>query len=308
MYNISISEEVSNAINSSSPVVALESTIISHGMPYPNNVETACEVEDIIRSYGATPATIAIIKGVIKVGLSKQELIYLGKCGTEVTKVSRRDISAVVASKLDGATTVSATMIIARKAGINIFATGGIGGVHRGGELSLDISADLQELSRTPVMVVCSGVKSILDIGRTREYLETMGVCVCGYNTFDFPAFYNSVSGYKVDYNIDARLGADILNTNQQLNLNSGIVVGVPVPPSYEMDRAVIDQAISNAIDNQHKLNIVGKDITPYLLSAISKATEGASLATNIHLIKNNAGVAAQIAVEYAKLIKNEQR
>lgn len=298
---IEINKEVSRALSEGKPVVALESTIISHGMPYPKNKETALEVEEIVRSYNVTPATIAIVKGVVKIGLSLDEIDYLAKKGREVTKTSRRDIAYVVSTGGDGATTVSATMILAHKAGIKVFVTGGIGGVHRGGQDSMDISADLDELSKTPVIVVCSGVKSILDIPRTREYLETKGVAVCGYKSNDFPAFYLSNSGLPADYNVDEDIVSKMYRANSQLGISSGIVVGVGVPEEYQMDEKVINDAINNALSDAKQEEISGKEITPYLLSKIVHLTEGKSLETNIRLICNNACIGSKIALKLSE-------
>ncbi|MGN1017584.1 MAG: pseudouridine-5'-phosphate glycosidase, partial [Oscillospiraceae bacterium] len=284
------------------PVVALESTIISHGMPYPRNVETALLVEQTIRDNGAVPATIAIIGGRLKAGLSKDEIEYLGKAGTKVAKASRRDIAALVARKADGATTVTTTMMIAHMAGISIFATGGIGGVHRGAEVTMDISADLEELGNTPVMVVCAGAKSILDLGLTLEYLETKGVPVIGYGTDELPAFYTRHSGFGVDYRADSpeELAA-MFKAQRGLGLKGGMLVTNPIPEEYSMDKAVIDAAIDQAIKEAAENGIKGKQTTPFLLAKVVELTGGDSLDSNIALVLNNARLAAKTAAEFVK-------
>ena len=271
---LEINPEVKNALENNVPVVALESTIISHGMPYPQNAETALKVESIVRENGGIPATIGIINGKLKVGLSPNEIELLGKEGEKVAKVSRRDIPYIVANKLNGATTVASTMIIANMAGVKIFATGGIGGVHRGAETTMDVSADLEELANTNVAVICAGAKSILDLGLTLEYLETHGVPVLGYKTKELPAFYTRKSGFNLDYKIDS------------------------------MDSEVINKVIENAILEADKLGIKGKDTTPFLLDKIQKLTEGSSLKANIELVFNNTKLATQIAKELANLEK----
>ncbi|WP_129410073.1 pseudouridine-5'-phosphate glycosidase [Marinitoga lauensis] len=292
-----ISEEVKDALDSNKPVVALESTIISHGMPYPQNVETALKVEQIVRDNGAIPATIAIINGKLKAGLSKEEIEYLGKKGREVIKVSRRDIPYVVSKKLDGATTVAGTMIIASLAGIKVFATGGIGGVHRNAQETFDISADLQELANTNVAVVCAGAKSILDLGLTLEYLETFGVPVIGYQTVELPAFYTRKSGFNVNFRLDSPEEiADFLKVKWDLNLKGGAVIANPIPEEYQMDYDAITKAIEDALAEAEKLGIKGKETTPFLLSKIKDITGGKSLESNIQLVYNNAKLAAQIA------------
>jgi len=279
----------------------LESTIISHGMPYPQNVETALRVEEIIRSNGAVPATIGIIKGKLIAGLTSEEIDYMGKT-SGIAKVSRRDIPYIVASEKDGATTVASTMIIAEMAGIKVFATGGIGGVHRGAETTMDISADLEELSQTNVAVVCAGAKSILDIGLTLEYLETKGVPVLGYNTAELPAFYTRKSGFSVDYNMDSpKMIADLLRVKWDLDLNGGVVVANPIPEEFSMDESFITGIIEKAVVEANEKGIKGKDTTPFLLAKIKEITGGDSLAANIELVYNNAKLAAQIAVELAK-------
>ena len=299
---LDISPEVAEALNSGKPVVALESTIISHGMPYPRNVETALLVEQTIRENGAVPATIAIIGGRLKAGLSKDEIEYLGKSGRNVAKTSRRDIAALVARKADGATTVTTTMMIAHMAGISIFATGGIGGVHRGAEVTMDISADLEELGNTPVMVVCAGAKSILDLGLTLEYLETKGVPVIGYGTDELPAFYTRYSGFGVDYRADSpeELAA-MFKAQRDLGLKGGMLVTNPIPEEYSMDKAVIDAAIDQAIKEASEKGIKGKETTPFLLAKVVELTGGDSLDSNIALVLNNARLAAKTAAEFVK-------
>lgn len=299
---LDINEEVRNAIYAGKPVVALESTIISHGMPYPQNVETALKVEQIIRDNGAIPATIAIIGGRLKAGLTAEEIEYFGKKGPEIRKASRRDLAMLCARGEDGACTVTTTMMIAHMADISIFATGGIGGVHRGAETTMDISADLEELAMTPVMVVCAGCKSILDIGLTLEYLETKGVPVLGFGTEDMPAFYTSKSGFKVDYKVDSPAElAKFFRTHSELGLKGGVLVGNPIPDEFAMDPAVINPAIDKAIEECKKAGIKGKETTPYLLAKVKELTGGDSLDSNIQLVFNNARVAAQTAVELCK-------
>ena len=302
---LDISPEVQQALADGKPVVALESTIISHGMPYPKNVETAMLVEKTIRENGAVPATIAIIGGRLKAGLSPEEIEYLGKSGRKVAKVSRRDLAAIVARGADGATTVTTTMIIAHMAGIKVFATGGIGGVHRGAETTMDISADLEELAGTPVMVVCAGAKSILDLGLTLEYLETKGVPVIGYGTDELPAFYTRSSGFGVDYQLDTpEQLAKAFHVKRELGLRGGLLVTNPIPEEYSMDKAVIDKAIAEAVEDAKKDGIHGKATTPYLLAKIKDLTGGDSLDSNIQLVFNNARLGAAAAVELAKLEK----
>lgn len=294
---IEISPEVKNALDNNLPIVALESTIISHGMPYPKNVETALNAENIVRENGAIPATIAIINGKLKVGLTKDEITYLGKKGKKVIKVSRRDIPYVLSTKQDGATTVSATMIIASFAGIKIFATGGIGGVHRGAELTFDISCDLEELGQTNVSVVCAGAKAILDLPKTLEYLETKGVLVVGYKTKKLPAFYSSSSDYNVDVEINSPEEiADIINIKNDLNLKGGILITNPIPNNDEIPHEIIDSVINNAIKEMEEKNIIGKQATPFLLEKICELTNGNSLESNIKLVYNNCKLAAEIA------------
>ncbi len=299
---LDISPEVQQALADGKPVVALESTIISHGMPYPKNVETAMLVEKTIRENGAVPATIAIIGGRLKAGLSPEEIEYLGKSGRKIAKVSRRDLAAIVASGADGATTVTTTMIIAHMAGIKVFATGGIGGVHRGAETTMDISADLEELASTPVMVVCAGAKSILDLGLTLEYLETKGVPVIGYGTDELPAFYTRSSGFGVDYRVDtpAQLAA-MFKAQQELGMKGGMLVTNPIPEQYAMDKAVIDAAIEQAVAESKEQGIHGKETTPFLLARVVELTGGDSLESNIQLVLNNAIVASKTAAELCK-------
>ena len=294
---LDLSPEVDAALKAGKPVVALESTIISHGMPYPQNVETALRVEQTIREGGATPATIAVIGGRLKAGLTAEEIEYLGKKGTAVTKASRRDLPVLVARGDDGATTVTTTMIIAAMAGIKVFATGGIGGVHRGAETTMDISADLEELARTPVMVICAGAKSILDLGLTLEYLETKGVPVIGYGTEELPAFYTRKSGFKVDYRVDSpeELAA-IFKAKQEMGLGGGMLVTNPIPEEYSMDPDRINKAIDEAVAEAKALGIHGKETTPFLLAKIKDITSGDSLASNIQLVLNNARLAAKTA------------
>ena len=295
---LDINPEVEDALASSSAVVALESTIISHGMPYPQNVETALRVEQEVRDHGAVPATMAIMDGRLKIGLTEAEIEQLGKAGLSVIKTSRRDIPFVVASGQLGATTVAATMILAAQAGVNVFATGGLGGVHRGAETSFDVSADLQELAKTDVAVVCAGPKSILDIALTREYLETFGVPVIGYGCDNLPAFYVQDSGYPVDYRLDTtQQVADALKVKWSLPLPGGVIIGNPVPAEYAMPNQVIDAAIEQALAELEEQGIGGKDSTPFLLKRVVDLTGGDSLETNIQLVLNNARVAAQIAV-----------
>lgn len=299
---LKISEEVRNALEQGKPVVALESTIISHGMPYPDNVKTALTVEKTVRENGAVPATIAIIKGVPTVGLSEEEIEHLGKEGTKVVKVSRRDIPVVIAKKLDGATTVASTMIFAEMAGIKVFATGGIGGVHRGATETMDISADLEELHQTNVTVVCAGAKSILDLGLTLEYLETKGVPVLGYKTEELPAFFTRKSGFKVDYRMDSPEEiAAAVKAKDALGLSGGMLVANPVPEEYSMDPDKIEAVISEAVEEAKALGITGKKVTPFLLEKIRNVTGGDSLFTNVKLVLNNAALAAKIAAELIK-------
>ena len=299
---LDITTKVAAALDAGKPVVALESTIISHGMPYPKNVETAAAVEDAVRDAGATPATIAILGGHLKVGLLADEIQYLGKKGAQVIKCSRRDLPFVMARKQDGATTVAATMIIAAMAGIRVFATGGIGGVHRGAEETMDISADLEELASTDVAVVCAGIKSVLDIGRTLEYLETHGVPVAGFQTDTLPAFYTRDSGFAVDYRVDtAAEVAAVMNIKWDMGLRGGIVIAVPIPEEHALDEDEINGVIDEAIAEMQARKITGKETTPFLLARIAERTAGRSLEANIELVKNNARVSGEIAVESSR-------
>ena len=299
---LDIAPEVAEALANNKPVVALESTIISHGMPYPQNVETALKVEQIIRDHGAVPATIAILDGRLKAGCSAEEIEYLGKKGLAVTKVSRRDMPVIVSKQMDGATTVATTMLIAHMAGISVFATGGIGGVHRGAEVTMDISADLEELGQTPVLVVCAGAKSILDLGLTLEYLETKGVPVIGYGTDELPAFYTRKSGFGVDYRLDtADEIAGAFAAQRGMNFRNGMLVTNPIPEEYSMDADVINAAIDEAVEQAKAQGIHGKATTPFLLAKIKELTGGDSLDSNIQLVFNNARLAAAIAAGLCK-------
>ncbi|MBQ7209636.1 MAG: pseudouridine-5'-phosphate glycosidase [Paludibacteraceae bacterium] len=299
---LSISKEVKEALERGKPVVALESTIISHGMPYPQNVETALRVEQTIRENGAVPATIAIIGGKLKAGCTKEEIEYLGKKGQAVTKASRRDLPVLISRGEDGATTVTTTMMIAAMAGIRVFATGGIGGVHRGAQQTFDISADLEELAQTPVMVICAGAKSILDLGLTLEYLETKGVTVIGYQTDELPAFYTRHSGFGVDYRLDTpeELAA-AFRAKLDLGLKGGMLVTNPIPEEYSMPKDVIDKAINEAIRQMDTAGVHGKQCTPFLLAKVKELTGGDSLDANIELVLNNARLAAKTAAALMK-------
>lgn len=300
---LDIHDEVQSALDDGRPVVALESTIICHGMPYPKNVETALRVEDTVRVNGAVPATIAILDGRLKAGLSTAEIEMLGRRGEAVVKASRRDIPFIVARRGDGATTVAATMIVASMAGIRVMATGGIGGVHRGVEETMDISADLEELSRTNVAVVCAGIKSVLDIGRTLERLETCGVPVVGFGTDTVPAFYARSSGFAVDYRVEhAAEAAAAIHAKFALGIDGAVLVTNPVPADFALDAAEIETLIENAIREMNELGITGKDTTPFLLARIADDSGGRSLAANIELVVNNAKIAACIAAEYYAL------
>lgn len=295
------SSEVLEAKKNNKAIVALESTIISHGMPYPQNVETAKEVEDIIRKNGAVPATIAIIDGKIKIGLSDDEIEFLAK-SDDIKKASRRDLPYLIANKKNGATTVAATMICAELAGIEVFVTGGIGGVHREAERTMDISADLQELAQTSVAVVCAGAKSILDIGLTLEYLETFGVPVVGYGTETLPAFYTRTSEFNVNFTVDEpQLAADMIRTKWELGLKGGVVIANPIPENDAMEESYITNIIETALNEAKENGISGKNVTPFLLSKVKELTEGTSLTANIALVKNNAEVGSRIAVELNK-------
>jgi len=296
---LDIKAEVAQTLQEHKAVVALESTIISHGMPYPQNYETALRVEEVVRKNGAIPATIALMDGKIKIGLSKEEIKTLAQKGQKVIKTSRRDIPYILSKKLTGATTVSATMIAAELAGIKLFATGGIGGVHRGATETFDISADLQELAKTNVAVVCAGIKSILDLGLTLEYLETMGVPVLGYQTEELPAFYTRKSGFKVDYKMNnPRETADLLLAKWDLGLSGGVVIANPVPEADALDEDIMTAAIEQALAEQKLSGIKGKESTPFLLAKVKELTQGQSLASNIQLVLNNAKLAAEIAKE----------
>jgi pseudouridine-5'-phosphate glycosidase len=295
--HLDVSNDVADALRHGRAVVALESTIISHGMPFPDNVETALRVEQTVRQHGAVPATIAILGGRLKAGLTADEIGRLGERGQAVTKTSRRDIPFVVSRGEDGATTVAASLVIAAMAGIRVFATGGIGGVHRGAQESMDISADLEELARTDIAVVCAGVKSVLDIGRTLEYLETRGVPVVGYRSDSLPAFYTPSSRFPVDYRVDTPEDiAAALRAKRDMGLTGGIVVANPIPAEHALDEAEIDAVIDNAIGEMERLAITGKDATPFLLAKIAERTGGRSLRANIELVVNNARLAAEIA------------
>ncbi len=297
---LDIHPKVQKALDNHLPVVALESTIISHGMPYPKNFETAMLVEKTVAEQGAVPATIALIDGKIKVGLSEDEIHFLAKKGTDVVKTSRRDLPYILSQKITGATTVSATMIAAELAGIKIFATGGIGGVHRGASETFDISADLTELAKTNVAVVCAGIKAILDLPLTLEYLETLGVPVLGYQTEELPAFYTRKSGYKVDYQMNSpKEIADLLRAKWGLNLQGGVVIANPVPEAYALDAQLMNDAIDKAIIEQQKLGIKGKESTPFLLAKVKELTAGKSLESNIELVLNNARLASKIAIAF---------
>ena len=300
---LDVKPEVAEALAAGKPVVALESTIISHGMPYPQNVETALAVEKIIRENGAVPATIAIIGGRLKAGLTPEEIEYFGKKGTAIRKASRRDLAVLCARGEDGATTVTTTMMIAHMAGISIFATGGIGGVHRGAETTMDISADLEELAQTPVMVICAGAKSILDLGLTLEYLETKGVPVIGYGTEELPAFYTRRSGFGVDYRVDSPQElAKTFRVSKDLGLRGGMLVTNPIPEEYAMPLETINAAIDQAIAECNAKGIHGKETTPFLLARVAEITGGDSLASNIRLVYNNAALAAKTAAAFCQM------
>jgi pseudouridine-5'-phosphate glycosidase len=289
-------DEVKEALEGGRPVVALESTLISHGFPYPENLEVAGEMEEIVRGYGVVPATIAVIGGKIKVGLTRGELEFMAT-SKDILKASRRDLAVIVAKGLNGATTVAATMMVAERAGIKVFATGGIGGVHRGAEKTFDISADLQELARTPVVVVCSGAKAILDLPLTKEYLETMGVPVIGFGSEELPAFYCRESGLKVDYVVyNEKEAAGIIRAMQDLKLGGGIIIANPIPEKFSLSMEYMNAVIEEAVRAAEKKMIKGKKLTPYLLNKIKELTGGKSLKANIELVKDNARVGAKIA------------
>jgi len=299
---LDIKPEVAEALAAGKPVVALESTIISHGMPYPQNVETALAVEKIVRENGAVPATIAVIGGRLKAGLTPEEIEYFGKKGLDITKASRRDLAVLCARGEDGATTVTTTMMIAHMAGIKIFATGGIGGVHRGAETTMDISADLEELAQTPVMVVCAGAKSILDLGLTLEYLETHGVPVIGYETKKLPAFFTRESDFEVDYRMDSPAEiAKAFKVQNEMGLPGGMLVANPIPVEYSMEASVINAAIDQAVKEAEEKGIHGKETTPFLLARVTELTGGNSLESNIQLVFNNARLAAKTAAAYCE-------
>lgn len=300
---LDIQPEVQHALENNLPVVALESTIISHGMPYPQNMETALQVEQLIRDNGAIPATIALINGKIKIGLSSEEIDYLAKSGQKIVKASRRDLPYLLAEKIDGATTVASTMIAANLAGIRVFATGGIGGVHRGASQSFDISADLQELANTNVAVVCAGIKAILDLELTLEYLETFGVPVLGYQTEELPAFYSRKSGFKLNFRMESAAAiAKLIHTKWNLDLSGGVIIANPIPEEKQLEYDIMNTAINQALEAEKKLGIKGKESTPYLLGKVKELTGGLSLEANIELVYNNAKLATEIAKEYAKL------
>lgn len=300
---LDIKPEVAEALAAGRPVVALESTIISHGMPWPQNAETALLVEKTIRELGAVPATIAVLGGRLKAGLTKEEIEYLGQKGQQIPKASRRDLPALCARGMDGATTVASTMIVAALAGIRVFATGGVGGVHRGAEKTMDISADLEELAQTPVLVICAGAKSILDLGLTLEYLETKGVPVCGYGTGELPAFYTRESGFGVDFRVDTpeELAA-VFAAERGLGYKGGMLCGNPIPAEYSMPADVINAAIDQAVAESVAQGIKGKKVTPFLLARVKDLTGGDSLEANIKLVLNNADLAAKTAAALAKL------
>jgi pseudouridine-5'-phosphate glycosidase len=302
-HYLDIKPEIKDAITNNLPLVALESTIISHGMPYPQNKETALQVEHIVRDNGAIPATIALLNGKMKVGLTVEDIDYLAKSGTKIVKASRRDLPYLLSQKIDGATTVASTMIAANLAGIKIFATGGIGGVHRGASVSFDISADLQELANTNVAVVCAGIKAILDLELTLEYLETFGVPVLGYKTDKLPAFYTQKSGFKVNNQIDSpRDIAKLLKAKWTLDLKGGVIIANPIPLDKQLDFNLMTKAINQALLEEKKLGIKGKESTPFLLSKVKDLTDGLSLDANIELVYNNAKLAAEIAQEFVKV------
>lgn len=302
-----ITDEVEKALRNGDPVVALESTIISHGMPYPQNVETAREVEEVLRSHGVTPATIGILGGQVHIGMGPDQLDLLGRLGLKCRKVSRRDLAAVVAERENGATTVSATMLLAHKAGIPLFVTGGIGGVHRGASETWDVSADLTELGRTPVCVVCAGAKSILDLPKTLEYLETQGVCVVGYGTDDFPAFFTPHSGLPLPCRVDGpEAAAALLESHRGLGITSGNILCVPVPDELAAEAAPVNEATDKAIGECEANGIKGNEVTPFLLKRINELTGGESLRANIALVKNNVVVGAKVAVAWASLRRRQ--
>ncbi|MDO4565523.1 MAG: pseudouridine-5'-phosphate glycosidase [Clostridia bacterium] len=294
---LQLSPEVSEAQRCGKPIVAMESTIISHGMPYPKNVETALNCERICRENGAAPATCAIIDGKLCAGLTEEQIDTLGREGQKIAKASRRDLPLILAQKRNGATTVAATMIVANLANISVFATGGIGGVHRGAETTMDISADLEELAKTPVCVVCAGAKSILDLGLTLEYLETKGVPVIGFGTDELPAFFTRHSGFPLQWRVDdPKIIAEAIKAAREIGLGGGMLVTNPIPEEYSMDKELIDRAIQRAVEEAEQQGIKGKEITPFLLAKINELTHGSSLESNIALVYNNVRLAAQIA------------
>lgn len=298
--NLRIRDEVKQAIAEGKPVIALESTIISHGMPYPQNVQTALQVEKIVREHGGIPATIGIIDGTGVVGMSEAEIEEFGKRGMSIPKVSRRDLPVIMATGSWGATTVATTMILAALGGVEFFVTGGIGGVHRGAELTFDVSADLEELARTNVTVICAGAKAILDLPKTLEVLETKGVPVLGYQTAELPAFYTRTSGLKVDYALkDAKEAAAVIRAKRDLGLDGGVLITNPIPEEYSMDPEAINKVIDEAIREMDEKGIKGKECTPFLLARIAEITGGESLNSNIRLVFNNAAVGTEIAKEY---------
>ncbi|GLC41513.1 hypothetical protein PLESTB_001003000 [Pleodorina starrii] len=308
-HRLRISPEVQAALADGQPVIALESTIITHGMPWPDNLSTALEVEDVVRASGAVPATIAIISGVPHIGMQREQLEYIARKGTAVQKVSRRDLPVVMAKQLDGATTVSATSALAALAGIPVFVTGGIGGVHRGGEVTMDISADLTELGRTPIAVVCAGAKSILDIPRTLEVLETWGVAVASYGTDEFPAFFTPHSGCRSPARVDSPAeAAAMLGSVQRLGLGSGMLVAVPIPADQAAEGEEVEGAIRTALREADSKGIRGNEVTPFLLERVRELTGGRSLEANIKLVKNNARVGSAIAREYAAQLRRQDR
>ena len=300
---IQLSSEVEAGKKLGQPIVALETTIVSHGMPYPDNLNTALEVENIIREEGAIPATIGVVGGKIKIGMSKQEIELFAK-SSDVTKVSRRDIPIVMSNNANGATTVAGTILLSKLAGINVMATGGIGGVHRDAENTFDISADLQELSKTDVTVVCAGPKSILDIGLTLEYLETMGVPIIGYNTNLLPTFYCHESKFEVDFNYTKPSEiAKVMLNQKHLSLKGGMLVCNPIPKEFSIDSTIIENSINSSMEIAKKNNVTGKDLTPFLLQNITSLTEGETLKSNIKLMFNNAKLAAKIAISFNEII-----
>ena len=301
--NLRIREDAREALAAGRPVVALESTIISHGMPYPKNVETARNVERIVREHGAVPVTIGVIDGVGVVGMTNEEIEEFGRRGQAIPKVSRRDLPVVMAKKMWGATTVATTMILAAAAGVEFFVTGGIGGVHRGAELTFDVSADLEELARTNVTVICAGAKAILDLPKTLEVLETKGVPVLGFGTEELPAFYTRTSGLKVDYRVDsAAEAAAIVKAKREFGLAGGVLITNPIPEEYSMDPVAINKVIDRALEEMDALKIKGKECTPFLLAKVAEITGNSSLEANIRLVYNNAAVGSEIAKEYCRM------